>query len=157
MSMSACKCNLFPGSLPSLKILAPVFSAGADICSSKNNRRKQKASLRFAHGIAAPSQVIRSLRCVIKSTFFLISSFHLLGVVLSYRHSRQAPGTVQLRESVFSRSFAFLFQIGVTILPSMVNPQVDPLFLCEFSIMLVFPKSSASLSCPKGLVLNNTP
>ena len=55
-------------------ILAQVSSAGTDICSNMN-RTKQRASLRFAYATATPSQIIGSLKLVIKSNF---SSFDLL-------------------------------------------------------------------------------
>ena len=74
MSKRASKSKAFARSSPSLSILTQVFNAGTEICSIIN-RMKQRASLRFAHAIAVPSWVIRSLTLVIKSNF---SSFDLL-------------------------------------------------------------------------------
>ena len=68
MSNNACKSKVFASSLLSLGIFVKVFSNATDICSNMN-RTKQRASPRFANATAAPSQITRSLKCVIQSTF----------------------------------------------------------------------------------------
>ena len=68
MYKSAYKSKVFARSLSSPSIFAQVFSAGNDIFSNMN-RTKQRASLRVAHATAAQSQIIGSLKLVIKSTF----------------------------------------------------------------------------------------
>ena len=51
-----------------------VFNAATDIYS-KMNRKKQRASPRFAHATAAPSWIMSSFRLVIKSTLFSFDLF----------------------------------------------------------------------------------